>query len=186
MKREQALELLFEYTKSDSLIKHAYSVEACMSWYAKYFNEDEELWSVTGLLHDFDYEMYPEPNENGHPYKGVEILKTMGVEGIVCDAIMGHALYSNVSRETNLAKFLFACDELSGLVYASVLVRPDKDINNLEVRSVLKKMKDKAFAKGVSRDDIRLGIEEIKIDLETHIGNVIEAMRQRKGVLFDV
>ncbi len=184
MNREQALALLKQYTKSESLIKHSLSVEACMSWYAKQLNEDEELWSITGLLHDFDYEMYPEPNENGHPYKGVAILRELGVSEIICNAIMGHALYSNTPRETNVAKYLFACDELSGLVYASVLVRPDKDINNLEVKSVVKKMKDKAFAKGVSREDIRLGIEEIGVELETHIGNVIAAMRERKNVLF--
>ena len=182
MNRDQALTLLKQYTKSESLIKHCLSVEACMSWYAKTMNEDEELWSVTGLLHDFDYEMYPSPSE--HPYKGVSILKELGVSEVICDAIMGHALYTNTPRVTNVAKYLFACDELSGLVYASVLVRPDKDINNLEVKSVIKKMKDKAFAKGVSREDIKLGLEETGLDVETHVGNVITAMRERKDILF--
>jgi predicted hydrolase (HD superfamily) len=149
-----------------------------MRWYARRSGEDEELWGITGLLHDFDYEKHPEPNENGHPYIGVSILREQGYPEIMCEAIMGHALYSGVPRTTPLAKTLFACDELSGLVYASVLVRPDKSINNLEVKSVKKKMKDKAFAKGVSREDIRLGAEEMGIEIDELIQNVITAMRE--------
>lgn len=185
MNRESALRLLNQYTKSQSLITHCLCVEACMRWYAKKLQEDTEVWGVTGLLHDFDYEMYPEPNENGHPYKGVQILRGLGVDELICNAIMGHALYSNTPRETNLAKYLFACDELSGLVYASVLVRPDKDINNLEVSSVVKKLKDKAFARGVSREDIALGVSEIGLDRNEHIANVITAMREKKSDLFN-
>jgi putative nucleotidyltransferase with HDIG domain len=176
--RDQALTLLKEYTKGEGLIKHSLAVEACMRWYAIHFGEDEALWGITGLLHDFDYEKYPDPNENGHPYVGVSILKEKGYPDTMQEAIMGHALYSGVPRTTKLAKTLFACDELSGLVYATVLVRPDKSIENLEVKSVKKKMKDKAFAKGVSRDDITIGTEELEIPLDTHINNVIIAMRE--------
>jgi putative nucleotidyltransferase with HDIG domain len=176
--RDQALTLLKEYTKGEGLIKHALAVEACMRWYGRHFREDEALWGITGLLHDFDYEKHPEPNENGHPYVGVSILKEKGYPDTMQEAIMGHALYSGVPRTTKLAKTLFACDELSGLVYATVLVRPDKSIENLEVKSVKKKMKDKAFAKGVSRNDITLGTEELEIPLDEHIQNVITAMRE--------
>lgn len=181
--RTQSLELLKEYVKNDGLIKHCLSVEACMRWYAKKFSEDEELWEATGLLHDFDYETYPqqninEPNENAHPYMGVKILREKGYPEIMCEAIMGHALYTSIPRNTPLAKTLFACDELSGLVYASVLVRPDKSIENLEVKSVKKKMKDKAFARGVSREDIKLGAEEMGVELDEMIENVITAMRE--------
>jgi putative nucleotidyltransferase with HDIG domain len=178
LSRDHALTLLHEYTKSESLIRHCLSVEACMRWHARQLGEDEELWGITGLLHDFDYEKYPEPNENGHPYVGVSILREQDYPEIMCEAIMGHALYSGVPRTTPLAKTLFACDELSGLVYASVLVRPDKSIENLEVKSVKKKMKDKAFAKGVSRDDIRLGAEEMGVEIDEMIQNVITAMRE--------
>jgi putative nucleotidyltransferase with HDIG domain len=181
--RTKALALLKEYTKGEGLIRHCLSVEACMRWHARQFGEDEELWGITGLLHDFDYEMHPQQNinganEKGHPYVGVKILKEQGYPEIMCEAIMGHALYSGVLRTTPLAKTLFACDELSGLVYASVLVRPDKSIENLEVKSVKKKMKDKAFAKGVSRDDIQLGAEEMGVEVDEMIENVITAMRE--------
>lgn len=182
--REHAHNLLKEYTKTDSLLRHSYAVEASMLYYAKLNNEDPILWGNTGLLHDFDYEKYPTPTPEGHPYVGCQILRDHGYPDIMCEAIMGHALYSGVPRVTSLAKTLFAVDELSGLVYASVLVRPDKDINMLEVSSVKKKLKDKAFAKGVSRDDIKLGLEEMQIDLDVHIGNVIQALRERKEIVF--
>jgi predicted hydrolase (HD superfamily) len=181
--RDQALALLHEYTKNPSLINHALSVEACMRWYAQAFasqghEADLELWGMTGLLHDFDYEMYPEPvSPDGHPFKGNAILGELGYPDSLRTAIMGHALYSGVPRVTLMDKTLFAVDELSGLITASVLVRPDKSIHNLEVKSVLKKFKDKAFARGCNRDDIKLGAEELGIPLEQHTANCIEAMK---------
>jgi predicted hydrolase (HD superfamily) len=179
--RSEAWDLLNQYTKSESLLKHAQSVEAAMRWYAAHFGEsaDEiEQWGICGLIHDFDYEQFPEPvSPDGHPFKGNEILGQKKYPNEIRTAIMGHATYSGVPRETKMAKTLFAVDELSGLVTASVLVRPDRSIFNLEPKSVLKKMKDKAFAKGCNRDDIRLGAEEMGIDLEIHIKNVIDALR---------
>ena len=179
--REDALTLLSEFTKNESLIKHALSVEAALRWYAKSMNEDEHLWGVTGLLHDFDYEQYPtytlEPERSGHPFTGCKILAERGYPEIMTEAILGHATYSGVERKTLLAKALFACDELCGMVTASVLVRPDRSVHALEVKSVKKKLKDKAFARGVNRDDIQLGITEMNIELDQHIENVISAMR---------
>jgi predicted hydrolase (HD superfamily) len=188
--RQEAEALLHEYTKSKSLINHALSVEACMAWYARYFEQqgvavDHLAWSLTGLLHDFDYEMFPEPiAPHGHPFKGNAILGELGYPEDLRTAIMGHALYSNTPRESLMAKALFAVDELSGLITASVLVRPDRSIHNLEVKSVLKKFKDKAFARGCNRDDIRLGAEELGIALEQHTANCIEAMRLLADTLF--
>lgn len=185
--RDEAMALLTEYTQSASLIKHALSVECAMRWYAAHFglsDAEADTWGITGLLHDFDYEKYPEPvSPDGHPFKGNQILGELGYPDDVRRAIMGHALYSGVPRDTQMAKALFAVDELSGLVTASVLVRPDKNIHNLEAKSVLKKMKDKAFARGCNRDDIRLGAEEMGIDLEVHVGNVIKAMQGRASEL---
>jgi predicted hydrolase (HD superfamily) len=180
--RQDAESLLIEYTKSQSLILHSHAVEACMVWYADYFANqghpvDREMWSITGLLHDFDYEMFPEPvSPNGHPFKGNAILTELGYPAEVRTAIMGHAAYTNTPRVTLLDKTLFAVDELSGLITASVYVRPDRSIANLEVKSVLKKFKDKAFARGCNRDDIRQGAEELGIALEQHVGNCIQAM----------
>ncbi|MBN8548491.1 MAG: HD domain-containing protein [Deltaproteobacteria bacterium] len=185
--RDEAMALLAEYTQSASLLKHALAVECAMRWYAQHFQlpaEEVEKWGITGLLHDFDYEKYPEPvSPNGHPYKGNEILAELGYPEDVRRAIMGHALYTNTPRDTQMAKTLFAVDELSGLVTASVLVRPDKNIHNLEAKSVLKKMKDKAFARGCSREDIRLGAEEMGIELETQVANVIKAMQGQAAEL---
>jgi predicted hydrolase (HD superfamily) len=181
--RTKALSLLQEYTSNPSLIKHAHAVEAAMRWYAAHQNLDTatiEIWGMTGLLHDFDYERFPEPTSpNGHPYKGNQILSEQGWPEEIRTAIMGHALYTNTPRLTAMAKTLFAVDELSGLITASVLVRPDKNIHNLEAKSVLKKMKDKAFARGCNRDDIRLGATELGIDLEEHVGNVIKALQAK-------
>ena len=181
--RQESIALLKEYTSNPGLIKHALSVESCMLWYAKHFdrNADEVAeWGLTGLLHDFDYEQFPDPvAPDGHPFKGNQILAELGYTDQLREAIMGHALYSGVGRTTLMAKALFAVDELSGLITASVLVRPDKSIANLEARSVLKKMKDKAFARGCSREDINLGATELEIDLESHITNCIHAMRER-------
>lgn len=179
--RNEALGLLREYTQSESLLKHAASVEAAMRWYATHFGkspEEVEKWGITGLLHDFDYEKFPEPTSpNGHPYKGNAILLECGYPEDIRRAIMGHALYTNTPRDSEMAKTLFAVDELCGLVTASVLVRPDKSIHTLEASSVVKKMKDKAFAKGCNRDDIRLGAQELNIEIKDHITNVITAMR---------
>lgn len=175
--RPEAFALLSEYTKSESLIKHALSVEAALRHYALLLGEDEELFGVTGLLHDFDYELHPTATPDGHPFVGVGILRSMGYCEEMLQAILGHATYSGVPRETKLAKTLFACDELCGLITASVLVRPDKSIHELEVRSVKKKMKDKAFARGVNREDILLGVQELGVELDTHIANVIDAMK---------
>lgn len=181
--REQAWALLNEWTKSESLLKHGLAVEAAMRWYARYYDEDVELWGITGLLHDFDYERYPNPTPEGHPYVGCEYLSKNGFGESIPKAIMGHAKYTGVARDTLMAKALFACDELAGLVTASVLVRPDRSIHNLEANSVKKKMKDKAFARGVDRDDIRVGCEELGIEIDTHIRNVIEALREQAKAL---
>lgn len=175
--RERAYSLLAEFTQSESLIKHGLAVEAAMRWYAERFGEDVELWGMTGLLHDFDYEKYPNCEAGGHPFAGCKILDDQGYPAIMIDAILGHANYSGVPRESKLSKTLFACDELCGLVTASVLVRPDKSIHTIEVSSVKKKMKDKAFARGVSRDDIVNGATDLGIPLEEHIGNIIAALR---------
>jgi predicted hydrolase (HD superfamily) len=181
--RQEAEALLNEYTKSESLLTHALGVEACMVWYADYFSRaghsiDRDMWSITGLLHDFDYEMYPEPTApNGHPFKGNSILSELGYPQEIRTAIMGHAEYTNTPRVTLLDKTLFAVDELSGLITACVYVRPDRSILNLEVKSVIKKFKDKAFARGCNRDDIRRGAEEIGLPLEAHVANCIEAMK---------
>jgi putative nucleotidyltransferase with HDIG domain len=182
--RDEALTLLKRYTESESLLKHAYAVESAMLWYAKELGEDAELWGNTGLLHDFDYEKYPEPvDPGGHPFVGCRILKEEGYPDEMIEAILGHAIYSGVPRNTKLARALFACDELSGLITASVLVRPDKSVHALEVSSVKKKMKDKAFARGVNREDIRIGCEEMGLELEIHIGNVIRALQQNSDAL---
>ncbi len=179
---EDALSLLNTHTKSPLLIKHAISVEQAMRWYADYFKispEETEKWAICGLLHDFDYESHPDCSNNpdSHPFWGANILKEQGYGDEIVNAVLGHATYSGVARESLMAKTLFAVDELSGFVTACALVRPDKDLANLEVKSVMKRMKDKAFAKGCNREDMRLGAEELGIALEQHIGNMIEALK---------
>jgi putative nucleotidyltransferase with HDIG domain len=181
MTRDEAIEILFEYTKSEALRKHAFAVEACMVAYAEKFGEDINEYSVTGILHDFDYEMYP--NAPDHPLKGSEILRQKGVDEKIIKAILGHASYTNVERDTLLAKTLFACDELAGFITAVTYVRPNKTIDEVEVKSVTKKLKDKAFARNVSREDIIKGAEELGIPLEEHIGFCIEAMKRKKDLL---
>jgi putative nucleotidyltransferase with HDIG domain len=173
--RNATLELLHEYTKNENLRKHAYSVEAAMRHYARIFNEDEELWGITGLIHDFDYERHPTQDE--HPYVGVKILEEKGYPEGVTRAILGHALYTGVPRDTLMSKALFACDELAGFITAVALVRPSKKLAEVEVSSVKKKMKDKAFARPVSREEMRQGAEELGIEFDTHIGNVLTAMK---------
>lgn len=175
MDRASAWDLLCEYTKNESLRKHALAVEACVRAYARKYGEDEEKWSVVGLIHDFDYEMYP--NAPDHPMKGSEILKEKGVSEEIRRAILGHANYSGVPRDTLLAKVLFACDEVAGFVTACSLVRPDR-IASLEAKSVKKRMKDKAFARSVSREDMVNGAEELGVPLDEHISFCISAMRE--------
>jgi len=176
--RDFCFSILNEYTKSESLLKHALAVEACVRTYAQKYNEDENFWGNVALLHDFDYEMYP--TEEGHPFKGSEILKEKGFNDEFRNAILSHADYSGIKRETLLQKVLFACDELAGFISAVTYVRPSKSIEDVEVKSVLKKMKDKAFARAVNRDDIRSGAEQLNIPLEDHIGFCINAMKGKK------
>ena len=173
--RDQAWCLLTEFTQSESLRKHALAVEACMRAYARKFSADEELWGTVGLLHDFDYEKYPSLED--HPYRGNEILKERGYSEEIRRAIMSHADYTGVTRETPLERALFACDELAGLITATALVKPGKSLAEVEVKSVRKKMKDKAFARSVSRDDIVNGAAGLGVELDEHISFCIEAMK---------
>jgi putative nucleotidyltransferase with HDIG domain len=179
--REYCLKLLQEYTKSDSLLKHAYAVETCVRAYAEKLNEDVEYWGNVALLHDFDYEKYPTAEE--HPFKGAEILREKGFDEEFISSILSHADYSGVPRDTLLKKVLFACDELAGFINAVTYVRPSKSVDEVEVSSVKKKMKDKAFAKAVSRDDIINGAAGIDVTLDEHIQFCIYAMRKNKELL---
>ena len=173
--RRAAWGLLCEYTQSESLRKHALAVEACMRAYASKFGEDEEKYGITGLLHDFDYEKYPTPEE--HPFVGNKILEERGYPEEIRRAILSHAQYSGVKRESNMEKALFACDELAGFITASALVKPNKSLAEVEAKSVRKKMKDKAFARSVNRDDIINGAADLGVELEEHITFCIEAMK---------
>lgn len=179
--RNDAWKLLCEYTASDSLRKHALAVEACVRAYARKLGGDEELWGLTGLLHDFDYEKWPNdahhPTEE-HPYAGTLILREQGYPEEMIHAILGHANYSGIDRVSPLDHALFACDELSGFLTACALVKPSKSIHEVEPSSVKKKLKDKAFARGVSRDDVYKGAEELGVPLEEHIAFCVAAMRQ--------
>jgi putative nucleotidyltransferase with HDIG domain len=172
--REQAWQTLTEYTKSEALLRHALGVEACMGWYARDFGEDEELWRVVGLLHDFDYEIHPTLDK--HPQDGAPILRELGYPEVVVEAVLSHAEHLAMARDTPLKKTLFACDELSGFVAACCFVRPD-GIATLEPRSVRKKLKQPSFAAGVHRDEVYAGAELLGLELDQHIANVIEAMR---------
>ena len=182
MTREDAWTLLNEYTKSESLIKHAMAVEASVRGYARKAGDDEEAWGIVALLHDFDYERWPTLGD--HPVRGSEILRERGYPDWVIRAILSHASeITGVARETPLEKTLFACDEMSGFVTAASLVRPSKSVLDLEAKSVVKRMKDKAFARGVKREDLRQGAEELGLPLEDHIANVIAFMRERADAL---
>jgi len=181
LSRADAWALVTEYTQSESLRKHMLGVEAAVRGYAGMFGEDADDWGAVALLHDFDYERYPDP-EN-HPFRGVEILKAKGYPEWVTRAILSHADYSGVTRDSTLEKTLYACDEMSGFVTAASLVRPSKSILDLEASSVIKRMKDKAFARAVSRDDLRRGAEELGLPLDQHITNVIAFMRLRADEL---
>jgi putative nucleotidyltransferase with HDIG domain len=179
--RERAWALVTEHVRSESLRKHLLAVEAAVRGYARDWGEDEEAWGFVALVHDFDYEKHPD-REN-HPFRGVEILKSMGYPEWVTRAILSHADYSGVPRESRLEKTLFACDEISGFVTAAALVRPSKSVLDLEASSVMKRMKDKAFARAVSREDLVKGAEEIGLPLEIHIGNVIRHLRGQADAL---
>jgi putative nucleotidyltransferase with HDIG domain len=173
--REAAWCLLTEFTQSESLRKHALAVEACMRAYAGKFSGDEELWSIVGLLHDFDYDKYPSLDD--HPYKGNEILKERGYPDEIRKAILSHAEYTGVTRDTPMEKALFACDELAGFITACALIKPGKSLAEVDVKSVRKRMKDKAFARKVNRDDIIHGAAALGVDLDDHIAFCIDALK---------
>ncbi len=178
--RETAHALMCEYTASDSLRKHMYSVEAAMRAYARHFGEDEEAWGLAGLMHDFDYERWPNAAHAAdaeHPAEGVRLLRGLGYPEEVLQAILGHATYTGVARITRMARCLFAVDELTGLVTATALVRPSRSVHEVDARSVMKKMKDKAFARGVNRDDVINGAADLGVELEPHVAFVIGAMQ---------
>ncbi len=175
MTRDDAMQLLREYTQNPNLIKHALAVEAAMRAYARRFGEDEETWGMVGLLHDFDYERYPDLAD--HPFRGVEILRERGWPEAIIGGVLAHAEHTGEPRDTLMKKAIFAVDELTGLVVATALVRPDKKLASVKVKSVTKKMKDKSFAASVKRDDIIKGAQELGIELAEHIGVVLEAMQ---------
>lgn len=186
MTRDEALALMHEYTQSDALRKHMYAVEIAMRACARKLGADEEAWSSVGLLHDFDYERFP--NEalsatDQHPAQGVAMLRERGYDEQLCQAILGHAHYTGVTRETAVAKYLFAVDELCGFLVACALVRPSRSLADLTVKSVKKKLKDKGFARGVNRDDVVRGAEELQVPLDDHIQFVIEALRPEEARL---
>ena len=181
LSRDQAWAIVTEHTQSESLRKHMLGVEAAVRGYARVFGQDEDDWGAVALLHDFDYERYPD--QQNHPFRGIEILKQRGYPEWVTRAILSHAEYSGVPRESQLEKTLFACDEMAGFVTAASLVRPSKSVLDLEASSVRKRMKDKAFARGVKREDLVAGAEALGLPLEEHITNVIMAMRERADAL---
>jgi putative nucleotidyltransferase with HDIG domain len=184
--RTETLALVHEFTASESLRKHMLAVEGAMRAYAQKFGEDEERWGTTGLVHDFDYERFPNnshsPTEE-HPSEGVRVLRAKGYPEDILQAILGHAHYTNTPRESRMAKTLFAVDELTGLITATALVRPTKSVHEVDARSVRKKMKDKAFARGVSREDVVNGANELGVELDEHISFVIASMQARSADL---
>jgi predicted hydrolase (HD superfamily) len=181
LSREAAWALLVEWTQSESLRKHALAVEAAVRGYARLYGENESDWGIVGLLHDFDYERFPTPED--HPFRGCEELTRRGYPDWVTRAILSHANYSGVARQSPLEKSLFACDEMAGIVTAAALVRPSKSLLDLEAASVIKRMKDKAFARAVSRDDLRTGAEGLGLPLADHVGNVIRFMQVEADAL---
>jgi len=184
--RAETLALMQEYTASESLRKHMLAVEGAMRAYAQKFGEEEERWGIAGLIHDFDYERYPNnahsPTEE-HPSEGVRVLRSKGYPEDILEAILGHAQYTSTPRASPMAKTLFAVDELTGLITATALVRPTKSVHEVDAKAVRKKMKDKAFARGVSRDDVINGAAELGVDLDEHIGFVIGSMQARSADL---
>jgi len=181
LSRDAAWALLTEFTENDNLRKHGLAVEAAVRGYARRFGEDEEAWGVTALLHDFDYERYPDLKD--HPFRGAEVLRERGYPEWLVHAVMSHADHTGVARESRLEHTLFACDEMAGFVTAASLVRPSKSLLDLEAKSVVKRMKEKAFARAVNRDDLRKGAEEIGLPLEEHAANVIAFMREKADEL---
>lgn len=182
MKRDDALKIVREFVKNENLVRHMLAVEACMAAYAKKFGEDEEKWRVVGLLHDFDWEIHPTLEE--HPQKGSEILREKGVDEEIIRAILSHADHTGVPRTTLMEKALYACDEITGLITTTALVRPSRHIADVEVSSIKKKWKDKAFARGVNREDVEQGAKELGVDLwAEHIPLVLNAM---KGIAEDL
>jgi putative nucleotidyltransferase with HDIG domain len=177
MTRDQALALVREFVKNENLVRHMLAVEVAMVAYAKRYGEDEEKWRVTGLLHDFDWEIHP--TLEGHPQKGSEILRSRGVSEDIIRAILSHAQHTGVSRDSRMEKALFACDELTGLITTTALVRPSKKIADVEVKSIKKKWKDKSFAAGVNREEVEQGARELGVDLwEDHVPTVLKAMQE--------
>ncbi|HEX6807158.1 MAG TPA: HD domain-containing protein [Gemmatimonadaceae bacterium] len=184
--RADALALMQEFTLSESLRKHMLAVEAAMRAYATHYGEDPERWGLAGLMHDFDYERFPNDAhapDAEHPAEGARLLRSRGYPDDVVIAILGHAPYTGVARTTRMARALFAVDELTGLITATALVKPSRSVHEVEARSVRKKMKDKAFARGVSREDVVLGAQELEVELDTHIQFVIDAMRANADVI---
>lgn len=176
MERQAALDIVHEFIESPNLVNHMLAVEGAMRYYARKLGEDEELWGVVGLLHDFDWEIHP--TMEGHPQDGAPILREKGVPEVIVRAVLSHADHTGVKRESLMEKALFACDEITGLITACVLVRPSKSIHDLSVKSVKKKWKDKRFAAGANRDEISQGAEEFNVELWEHVNNVILAMRE--------
>jgi putative nucleotidyltransferase with HDIG domain len=186
MTRDEALALMHEYTASDALRKHMYAVEIAMRAMAEREGEDPDTWGLVGLLHDFDYERFPNAEHSptvGHPAEGVRLLAQRGVPENMQRAILGHATYSGVPRDTAMARALFGVDELAGFLVACALVRPSRSLQDLEVSSVKKKLKDKAFARGVSREDVHQGAQELGVPLDEHIAFLINALRPHEKIL---
>jgi len=181
LSRDVAWALLTEFTQNENLQKHALAVEAAVRGYARQWGEDEAAWGVTALLHDFDYERYPDLAD--HPFKGAEILRERGYPEWLVRAVLSHADHTGVVRESRLEHTLFACDEMAGFVTAAALIRPSKSLLDLEAKSVVKRMKEKAFARAVNRDDLRRGAEEIGVPLDVHVANVIAFMREHAEAL---
>ena len=179
--REKAWALVTAHVQAESLRKHLLAVEAAVRGYARMWGEDEEAWGFVALIHDFDYEQHPDREH--HPYRGVEILTSLGYPEWVTRAVLSHADYTGVPRESRLERTLFACDEMAGFITAAALVRPSRSVNDLEAKSVIKRMKDKAFARAVPREDLRRGAEELGLPLDEHITNVIRFMRERADEL---
>jgi putative nucleotidyltransferase with HDIG domain len=181
LSREAAWALLTEFTRNESLQKHALAVEAAVRGYARQWGEDEHAWGVTALLHDFDYERFPDLAD--HPFKGAAILRERGYPEWLVRAVLSHADHTGVARESRLEHTLFACDEMAGFITAAALIRPSKSLLDLEAKSVVKRMKEKAFARAVNRDDLRRGAEEIGVPLDAHVANVIAFMREQADAL---
>jgi len=175
MTRNQALVLVRQHVKNENLVKHMLAVEAAMAWYANHFNQDQELWRVVGLLHDFDWEIHPTLEE--HPQKGAAILRSRGVSEEIIEIILSHADHTGLPRDTLVKKALFACDEITGLITTTALVRPSKKLADVTVKSIKKKWKDKAFARGVNRGDVESGARDLGIELWQHVANVLVAMQ---------